>query len=319
MGSWPIKQRIGNRGKLPEAGTSAARSSCGTFAQAQRAMAAAIMRPMTRRQGMQRTWIDGRSMYDVAAELIKPNDRLTSFERLEIYNRQYWFRLADSFYEDFPGLRLVLGQKKFDILLTEYLSRHPSSSFTLRNLGNRLTNFIEEEPQLTSPHQKLCRQMADCEWAKVVAFDGESKPPLTPGSLSGVDPARLQLRLQPYISLLELDYALDEFLIGLKRAERMHTEAGSMRAQRPGRQGMKVPKEEKVYLAVHRFDDSVYFKRLDKAAFALLSAIKSGAGVEEACAQIVATTYGADCSDLISNVTGWFRTWSELSWLYSID
>ncbi len=36
---------------------------------------------------------DGRSMRAVASQIIKPNDRLTSFERLEIYNRQYWFRV----------------------------------------------------------------------------------------------------------------------------------------------------------------------------------------------------------------------------------
>ena len=48
---------------------------------------------------------DGRPMRTVAGEFIKPNDRLTSFERLEIYNRQYWFRLLSSFAEDFPGFR----------------------------------------------------------------------------------------------------------------------------------------------------------------------------------------------------------------------
>ena len=37
----------------------------------------------------------------VADTFIKPNDRLTSFERLEIYNRQYWFRLIDCFYDRF--------------------------------------------------------------------------------------------------------------------------------------------------------------------------------------------------------------------------
>jgi len=33
---------------------------------------------------------DGHSVAEEAESFIKPNDRLTSFERLEIYNRQYW-------------------------------------------------------------------------------------------------------------------------------------------------------------------------------------------------------------------------------------
>ena len=50
------------------------------------------MRPLTRDDGMQRMqrW---RATAEVAARFIKPNDRLNSFERLQIYNQQYWWRL----------------------------------------------------------------------------------------------------------------------------------------------------------------------------------------------------------------------------------
>ena len=72
----------------------------------------------------------------VVAEFIKPNDRLTSFERLEIYNRQYWYRIFSCFAEDFPGLRAVLGDRKFERLARAYLARYPSESFCLRNLGS---------------------------------------------------------------------------------------------------------------------------------------------------------------------------------------
>jgi hypothetical protein len=44
-----------------------------------------------------------------------PNDRLTSFDRLEIYNRRYWYRVLASMAEDFPGLRAILGQWRFDV------------------------------------------------------------------------------------------------------------------------------------------------------------------------------------------------------------
>jgi hypothetical protein len=44
-----------------------------------------------------------------AAVLIKPNDSLSSLERLEIYNRQYWFRLYSSFEDDFQVFRQCWG------------------------------------------------------------------------------------------------------------------------------------------------------------------------------------------------------------------
>ena len=48
---------------------------------------------------------------EIAGRYIKPNDRLTSFERLEIYNRQYWFRVIAAVSEDFPALMLFSGRE----------------------------------------------------------------------------------------------------------------------------------------------------------------------------------------------------------------
>ena len=61
------------------------------------------MTPLTPNERMRRLAPDGRPMRRVAAGFIKPNDRLTSFERLEIYNRQYWFRILSGFAEALPG------------------------------------------------------------------------------------------------------------------------------------------------------------------------------------------------------------------------
>src|SRR5271154_5109399 len=74
----------------------------------QRRMARAVMTPLTNSERMRSVAPDGRSMRAVASQIIKPNDRLSSFERLEIYNRQYWFRVLSAFAEDFPGVRAVL-------------------------------------------------------------------------------------------------------------------------------------------------------------------------------------------------------------------
>src|ERR1700720_3219977 len=134
------------------------------FRDLQKLMATAVMRPLARDDSMQRKWGDGRPTKTIAASFIKPNDRLTSFDRLEIYNRQYWFRIRQCFYEDYPGLCAILGDKKFEKLADAYLAKFPSQSFTLRNLGSRLVKFLEAEPKLTAPHQGLALDMARLEW-----------------------------------------------------------------------------------------------------------------------------------------------------------
>ena len=80
------------------------RQSLGELRALQQLMACAVRRPLTPRKGMRQSGFDGGSTAKVVAEFITPNGRLTSFERLEIYNRGYWFRLLDCFYEDYPGL-----------------------------------------------------------------------------------------------------------------------------------------------------------------------------------------------------------------------
>ena len=81
--------------------------------QIQRTMFDAMRQPLTADEDMRQRTRDGRSMRGVAEAIIKPNDRLTSFERLEIYNRQYWFRVLSALAEDFEGLRLILGDRAF--------------------------------------------------------------------------------------------------------------------------------------------------------------------------------------------------------------
>ena len=103
----------------------------------QKRMAAALMRPLV---------AGDRIDPDAPVDYIKPNSRLTSLERLEIYSRSYWYRLLDALYEDFPGLRAVLGQRAFERLAKAYLANCPSASWTMRNLGSRLEEWLRRNP-----------------------------------------------------------------------------------------------------------------------------------------------------------------------------
>ena len=108
---------------------------------------------------MQATAADGRPMTAVAESFIAPNSRLTAFERLEIYNRQYWFRVLGSLAEDFPGLRAVVGGRRFEALSIAYLKEHPSRSFTLRNLGfeaSRLARRASRTGRPPAPPGRRC-------------------------------------------------------------------------------------------------------------------------------------------------------------------
>ncbi len=286
----------------------------------QRLMASAVFRPLTSDDRMQPRWTDGSSMAQVADRFIKPNDRLSSFERLEIYNRVYWFRVLDCLYDDYPGLRAIVGEKKFMELATAYLTKYPSVSFTLRNLGERLEKFLREEPQWIAPNEELALDMVRFEWAQVVAFDDAALPAITSDDVLDTPPAKLRLGLQPYLSLLELNYAVDKFFVTVQkrdadvlRDEASNTFEAMPDAKKPRRKRGRLPKRERVHVAVHRYDNALFYKRLDPEAFAILQSLRRGKTVEKACADAIANSARKKV-DWAARIKTWFNDWSALGW-----
>ena len=153
----------------------------------QREMAAAVMMPLTAEEDMRAAAPDGRAMTEVAASFIAPNSRLTPFERLEIYNRQYWLRILGALAEDFPGLRAVLGGSRFEAMSVAYLTVHPNRSFTLRNLGSQLVEWLEANPGWAGRRHGLAVDVARVEWAFVEAFDNAEHTPLTTDQIATLD------------------------------------------------------------------------------------------------------------------------------------
>jgi len=282
----------------------------------QRAFATGIMRPLTPGHQMQSKWVDGKSARKAAAKFIKPNDRLSSFDRLEIYNKQYWFRLLDSLYEDFPGLRALIGNDRFHKMSIAYLTKYPSRSFSLRDLGDRMEKFLAKEPKWMAPHQKLGRDLVRLEWAHIVAFDGEALPPLEIDALlDGGDPAKLRLAFQPCITFLACDYPVDDFIISVRRREEPWGEASNAVTEHTPRKTakkVKLPKPEKIFLAVHRSENSVYYKRLEPEAYLVCSALRKGLPLQTACERAFRSRK-AD-ANFGATLQTWFAQWASFGW-----
>jgi hypothetical protein len=282
----------------------------------QRAVAHAVMQPLTLSERMGRTAPGGGRMSAYAARYIKPNERLTSFERLEIYNRQYWFRVLGSMAEDFPGLRAILGQRRFDGMCRAYLAECPSGSFTLRNLGARLETWLRRNPKWVRGKQTLALDMVRLEWADIEAFDGEAEPPLHLGDLTVSSVPSLRLRVQPYVQLLELHYPVDDLALEVREDDDAADFASN--ALTENRRSMKVraiavlePKQ--IFVVVHRIDFSVYFRRIEREEFALLSVLRRGKPIERAI-ELAFQHSSIPEFDRGGYVRHCFQTWATLGW-----
>ena len=281
----------------------------------QREMAAAVMQPLTQDENMRSTAPDGRSMAEVAESFIAPNSRLTAFERLEIYNRQYWYRVLGALAEDFPALRAVVGSRRFEALSIAYIAEHPSRSFTLRNLGSKLPAWLAAHPEHTGRRHRLALDVAKMEWAFVEAFDAAELAPLTQRQIAALQ-GESKLALQPYLQLIALHYPADDLVIELHRREKRQTsEAGVAHEDESGAPAA-VPKlrPRPIWLAVHRVDLSVYYRRIGREEFQTLIALRSGSALGEA---LEAGFAGSRIPEdkRAERVQEWFGNWAELGWI----
>jgi hypothetical protein len=228
--------------------------------------------------------------------LVKPNDRLTAAERIEIYRISYWQRLLDSLRDDFPGLRAVLGARAFDRLAKAYFSDLPSQSFTMRDLGSRLEAWLREHPGFGGGDVALALDMIRLEWAHIEAFDAAEAKPLGPEDLLEPGP-ELRLGLQPHLSLLDLRYPVDDLRIRVLEPSIVRRLLSKLR--RPD-----APCKP-VFLAVHRVDFTVYYRRLEADEFRILDDLRHGACLGEAI----------DSMAEPGDIETWFAAWSRLGWL----
>jgi len=280
----------------------------------QRSMFDAVRQPLTASENMRQRTNDGRSLRRIAEEIIKPNDRLTSFERLEIYNRQYWFRVLAALAEDFEGLRLIIGDRQFEKLSIGYVQDCPSQSFTLRNLGSRLEEWLRSHPEFIAGVEDIALDMVRLEWAEIEAFDEASKPKLTELDLAALGPDP-QFELQPHIRLLDLKHPVDEILLAIRSEQRENdivSNAVASNTQRRRARKRSLPKPETIYLAVHRADNSVYFKRLDAEAFGILLALRDGKRLSEAVECVDWNSRSGE--QAAESLQAWFALWSSLGW-----
>ena len=71
------------------------------------------------------------------------------------------------------------------------------------------------------------------------------------------------------------------------------------------------PRKGEIWLAVHRFDNGLYYKRLTAEAFAVLQGLREGLRLDEALARGVEASEepGKDWGPV---VRGWFELWTRL-------
>jgi hypothetical protein len=240
---------------------------------------------------------------DESAARIEGNDRLKPVERLEIYREQFWLRHTASLVEDFPGLGGVIGQRSWEKLVEGYLTEYPPDSWTLRDLGDRLPDYVARAADV--PHRELCIDMARLEWAYIEIFDAPEVPAIDAAKLALVPEEAWEhavIVLNPALRLLEVSYPVAE----LRRALRQK-----------GDEAVPVPVRAPQRLAVYRAANrGLYHKAVSEPAFRLLVALGEGVPLVPACERVASEL--SEPTDLENQIGAWFGQWGRLGWIADV-
>ena len=106
--------------------------------------------------------------------------------RLDIYRHGYRLRLQEVLEQDYPGLRYLLGEDAFQVMMQSYIAKHPSTFRSLRWYGDQLVSFLKTtEPYVTQP---VLAEMALFEWMLMGAFDAADVPVATLATMAAIPP-----------------------------------------------------------------------------------------------------------------------------------
>jgi len=218
-----------------------------------------------------------------AEELMKPGENLSSAERLELYHRQYWFRVLESVAEDFPVLRKMAGEEKFWELLEAYLQAFPSGSFTLRHLGRAMPRFVASWEGLDAAKRRWFSALAELEYAEMEVYEAAEREPLPPEQL-----ATEELELQPHVRLISMPVPADL----CRRWEEFN------------------PVDEvPTHAAVWRGPKGAYTVRLQPTEYELLCRLKNGGRLEE----LFEAPLQPEPEE--EDVQEWFSKWQSRGWI----
>ncbi len=252
----------------------------------------------------------------IAESFIKPSKTLSSFERLEIYNRQYWYRMLDCIWEDFPGVLAILGKDKFVQLAEAYLVAFPSNTFALQDLGENLPAFIKDNPHLSAPFSRMAYETALVEWADIKALTAAAYDPPLPEFAPKILSGQMQLKLQPHLSLFSLHYAIDDFLVEYKKDLPLHLVSNAAIEKTRTSKKRTTPNPKRNYLMVHRIGSDVYFTPASRSEYYTLTPLLAGTTLEEACAYAYSRLRGCERQALAESLNQSFTEWTRKKLLY---
>jgi len=129
-----------------------------------------------------------------------------------------------------------------------------------------------------------------------------------------------RLSLQPHLQLMALHYPADDLVLSLHDRQKHDASEAGLKHDATQAERVKLPglHLRPTWLAAHRVDLSVYYRRLKREEFQTLAAIRQGLPLAEA----LESGFDGSRTSQASRprlVREWFANWAELGWICAPD
>jgi hypothetical protein len=217
-------------------------------------------------------------------DIVSDEGNASVYDRLNVYSSGYILRLLDCMSADFPVLQKFIGEEVFNSFVKAYLIYHPSSSFTLYDLGKAFPGFLSRTRPKTIPGEEdgnsafldLPIALAQLERARQEAMRAHG----TETSDSRDDITMEDIMFQPIrvsvpgcFQLLQVAFPMKQFFEAVYRDEEY-----------------ELPLPQKTFMAVSRKNYRVVMEELTEWQYLFLKQCAEPIGLHQAITNTAAAT-----------------------------
>jgi hypothetical protein len=210
-------------------------------------------------------------------EVVSDEGKASIYTRLNVYSSGYLLRLLDCMYADYAISKKFMGDEVFDSFAKAYLMYHPSTSFTLYDLGKAFPDFLAKtKPPVTYGDEEQVDDFMDLPVALARLERARQEAMRAPGTEENSeleDQINIQdilfntvkLNTPGCLQLLELEYPMIQFFTAVYRGG-----------------DDELPLPQKTFMAVSRKDFRVTMVELTQIQYTLLSFCQAGDNLYDA-------------------------------------
>ncbi|MES2265660.1 MAG: DNA-binding domain-containing protein [Bacteroidota bacterium] len=229
-------------------------------------------------------------------DVVSHNDIASVHSRLNVYSSGYMMRLLDCMYADYAVSKKFMGDELFDSFAKAYLMYHPSTSYTLYDLGEKFPDFLDKtKPKVPDGEDSsafdIPATLARVERARQVALRAPgTEQDIADAGINDVYQmfsTTLNIRIPECLQLLELDLPMKRFFEAVLRDEEY-----------------ELPSLQKTFMAISRKNYRVVLDEITELQYLLLQECKNHNNLYDAISAL-SISQNTPPADLLADAYLW--------------